>query len=161
ATVRPVDADDLWRHECRMFGFPAGHDEGVWAVGTLLAAQASGWIQLDDDRDAGFAATMGFSGAPVWDERLGTVVGMVVAAESQEHRRTAYALPTRLLLEAWPELARYGVAGNPYRGLLAFREEDRWYFFGRAEAADRLTDRMCREPFTVVVGPSGCGKSSL
>jgi hypothetical protein len=33
--------DELWRHEFRTFGFPIGHDDGVWASGRLLAQQAT------------------------------------------------------------------------------------------------------------------------
>ena len=50
---------------------------------------------------------------------------------------------------------------NPYRGLLAFREEDAANYFGReADVADVLA-AVARQPLVAVVGPSGSGKSSL
>lgn len=50
---------------------------------------------------------------------------------------------------------------NPYRGLLAFREEDAPNYFGReADVADVLA-AVARQPLVAVVGPSGSGKSSL
>lgn len=49
----------------------------------------------------------------------------------------------------------------PYRGLRAFSEEDRAFFFGREGHIDRLVDATLRQPLVAVVGPSGIGKSSL
>jgi DNA-binding SARP family transcriptional activator len=56
-------------------------------------------------------------------------------------------------------------ARNPYKGLLAFREEDAADFFGRADLVGRLLERLARRDptasrFIVVSGPSGSGKSS-
>jgi len=50
---------------------------------------------------------------------------------------------------------------NPYRGLLAFREEDAGNWFGREPDADDLLTAVARQPLVAVVGPSGSGKSSL
>lgn len=52
-------------------------------------------------------------------------------------------------------------ARPPFRGLYAFRAEDREFFFGRQVLVDQLTDRLNEYPFLAVLGPSGCGKSSL
>jgi formylglycine-generating enzyme required for sulfatase activity/transcriptional regulator with XRE-family HTH domain len=49
----------------------------------------------------------------------------------------------------------------PYRGLLAFREPDAPYFFGREALADRVLSKMRDDPIVGVVGASGTGKSSL
>lgn len=49
----------------------------------------------------------------------------------------------------------------PYRGLLAFREEDHAFFFGRAELAEELRRKVRPHTLTAVVGPSGTGKSSV
>lgn len=48
----------------------------------------------------------------------------------------------------------------PYRGLLAFREEDWECFCGRQRYVQQLV-RMSHKPFVAVIGPSGSGKSSL
>lgn len=50
---------------------------------------------------------------------------------------------------------------NPYKGLSCFREEDAAFFFGRDDAAKKLTGILARHPFVAVVGASGSGKSSL
>ncbi|MCH7725071.1 MAG: SUMF1/EgtB/PvdO family nonheme iron enzyme [Planctomycetes bacterium] len=49
----------------------------------------------------------------------------------------------------------------PYRGLLAFREEDADFFFGRDEYLEQLVSLVKRETLVAVVGASGSGKSSL
>lgn len=49
----------------------------------------------------------------------------------------------------------------PYRGLDAFREEDRHLFFGRQRLIEQLIARLADERLLVVIGPSGSGKSSL
>jgi tetratricopeptide (TPR) repeat protein/energy-coupling factor transporter ATP-binding protein EcfA2 len=49
----------------------------------------------------------------------------------------------------------------PYRGLLYFREEDEPFFFGRAEAVERLAASVGERRLVALVGPSGCGKSSI
>jgi len=50
---------------------------------------------------------------------------------------------------------------NPYRGLLAFREQDAANWFGREPDAADLLAAVQRQPLVAVVGPSGSGKSSL
>lgn len=78
--VRFALAEDVWDHDFRVFGFPRGQDNGVWATGRLLDRQASNWIQIEDNKTGGFSVIPGFSGGAVWDEQLEGVVGMVVAS---------------------------------------------------------------------------------
>jgi hypothetical protein len=50
----------------------------------------------------------------------------------------------------------------PYRGLFAFREQDREYFFGREDfIINKLLPQAQRKPFVAVIGSSGSGKSSV
>jgi CHASE3 domain sensor protein len=49
----------------------------------------------------------------------------------------------------------------PYRGLLAFGEEDARFFFGRDREVQRLLEKLKSSRFVAVLGPSGSGKSSL
>ncbi|MFQ5858155.1 MAG: CHAT domain-containing protein, partial [Anaerolineae bacterium] len=49
----------------------------------------------------------------------------------------------------------------PFRGLSAFRLEDREFFFGREVLIDRLVAKLAEHNFLAVLGPSGSGKSSL
>ncbi len=47
-------AAELWGHPFRAFGFPALHDNGVWASGRLLEREATGWIQIEDVKQTGY-----------------------------------------------------------------------------------------------------------
>jgi sugar lactone lactonase YvrE len=49
----------------------------------------------------------------------------------------------------------------PYRGLLAFREQDEPFFFGREAFTERLIEVIGQRSLVAVVGPSGSGKSSV
>ena len=162
--VRPARllvADELWRHEFRTFGFPAGYDDGVWATGRLLARQAMRWVQMEDVKQTGYRVEPGFSGAPVWDDELDGVVGITVAAERRPEVRAAYLIPAGVLVEAWPALANRAIPPCPYRGLSTFREQDAPVFFGREELTDRLMEAVGQKSLVVVIGSSGSGKSSL
>lgn len=84
ADARPiwlVQAADLSNHPCRVYGFPASYDHGVWSSGLLRADPASGHVQLGEIKTAVSFAQSGFSGSPVWDDALNGVVGMLVIAD--------------------------------------------------------------------------------
>ncbi len=159
-SARLVRADDLWGHPFRVLGFPAGHDDGVWATGILRGRQASGWVQIEDVKESGYRIQPGFSGTPVWDEELDGVAGMTVAAESRPEIKAAFIIPADVLVKAWPELGERTSPPCPYRGLFAFREQDAPLFFGREAFVQRLVEAVQRKPLVAVIGPSGCGKSS-
>ncbi len=170
--VRLMTLDDLWGHRFRAFGFPHGHDDGVWASGMLSGKQAAGWTQIEDVRQTGFRVEPGFSGAPVWDEQLDAVVGMVAAAERRAEVKAAFILPVEALVAAWPALgerahiehaARVTQAPGapPFKGLQYFDEGDADLFFGRERLTARLTGQLRAHCFLAVVGASGSGKSSV
>ncbi|MCP4544661.1 MAG: tetratricopeptide repeat protein [Chloroflexi bacterium] len=100
-----VTADDLWDHSFRALGFPAGYEQGVWASGVLRGRQAGGWLQVEDTKETGYLIAPGFSGGPVWDDVLGGVVGMVVAADTDEKTKAAFLIPADILTETLPNLA--------------------------------------------------------
>jgi hypothetical protein len=60
-----------------------------------------------------------------------------------------------------PEAPPLDEDANPYRGLEAFGQEHREYFFGRDEQVKELHERVQTKALTAVVGASGSGKSSL
>jgi hypothetical protein len=103
--ARLSHAGDLWGHDFRVFGFPSGFDDGVWADGRILGPQATGWLQIEDVKQTGYFVQPGFSGGPVWDAQLSGVVGMTVAADTRQAVRAAFILPVTALVEAWPSLA--------------------------------------------------------
>ncbi|MHC5614879.1 MAG: trypsin-like peptidase domain-containing protein [Nostoc sp.] len=104
--IKLIRASNIWEHPFRIFGFPNGHNDGVWATGVLRDGQGKGWVQLEDSKVTGYRVEPGFSGAPIWDETLLEVVGMAVAAEKRrEDIKTAFMIPADVLLKAWDEIA--------------------------------------------------------
>ncbi|MEH2113404.1 trypsin-like peptidase domain-containing protein [Nostoc sp.] len=104
--IQLIRANNIWEHPFRIFGFPNGHNDGVWATGVLRDAQGKGWVQLEDSKVTGYRVEPGFSGAPIWDETLVGVVGMAVAAEKRrEDTKTAFMIPADVLIAAWDEIA--------------------------------------------------------
>jgi WD40 repeat protein len=146
---------DVWHHRFRILGFPATAEHGAWIGGRLLGQVAQGWISMEAD-GPGHRIGPGCSGAPVWDEEVGAVIGMTVATDRGSSAVTSYLIPAAALLDLQPGLRRC-----PYRGLDAFREEDAEYFFGREEETRQLLDAVERHLVVPVVGPSGSGKTSL
>jgi WD40 repeat protein len=169
APVRLLDTDDAAGHTWRALGFPqyrdrgAGKDAGIWASGRVEGREGTGWWQLSCEPGTGFALAEGFSGAPVWDDELRGVIGLVVAVESDPRRRTGYALTVGSVLDAWPELRAALLAGCPYRELSPFTENDVAVFFGRELETARLAEHVevARAAIVPVLGASGVGKSSL
>ncbi|MFF4501350.1 trypsin-like peptidase domain-containing protein [Streptomyces sp. NPDC001401] len=154
--VRLVGGDDVWDHRFRVLGFPAGSDQGVWANGRVRAPVGGRWTALSEEYDRIRRISPGFSGAPVWDEDLGGVIGMLVAAERGTGESVAYLVPAAELVGLRP-----GLQGCPYRGLEPFREEDADLFHGREEDIARITASVHDHALVTVVGASGSGKSSL
>jgi Effector-associated domain 9/Trypsin-like peptidase domain len=106
--VSLVAAEDYWEHSIRIFGFPKGHDRGIWATATLRDRTANNWVQLDAIAAQNRSVEKGFSGAPIWDESLQGVVGMAVAAEKRREDVTAaFMIPTSILQGAWLDLDRW------------------------------------------------------
>src|SRR6266536_2179938 len=160
--VHLVSAEDMWNRPFRAFGFPGGHDAGVWAPGTLRDRQATGWVQIEQIGTTGYRVQQGFSGGPVWDEELDGVVGMVVAEERDPTIRAAYMIPTDVLVMACPLLEQQARSPCPYCGLFAFQEQDASVFFGRETFTDQLVEAVQRQSsFAIILGPSGSGKSSV
>ncbi len=60
-----------------------------------------------------------------------------------------------------PTWQSLGVTRSPYRGLMAFREEDADNFFGREAFIEQLLFDVNRKPLVSVIGASGSGKSSV
>ncbi len=59
---------------------------------------------IEDTTETGYLIAPGFSGGPVWDDALGGVVGMIVAADTDERIKAAFLIPTDVLAETLPNL---------------------------------------------------------
>jgi tetratricopeptide (TPR) repeat protein len=113
----------------------------------------------------------GYSGAPVWAEGLKAFVGMVVTKD-RDHAENwlAYAIPTGVLVEVWPELRRGKCTalpslqgtGGPFMDV----PRDLPHFTGRTEELRELERHLLgtpKQPVVVcnVTGLGGVGKSKL
>lgn len=107
AYFAPLQTGDRSGHHFATFGFPQGYNQSVSATGELRAVELNGWMQLEVTSSTSIPIEPGFSGAPVWDKEEGGVVGMIVEVERRENIRVAFAIPTEILIEAWPELDDY------------------------------------------------------
>jgi WD40 repeat protein/3',5'-cyclic AMP phosphodiesterase CpdA len=94
-------------HRFRCHGFPPEPVGGREAVGVLRGPAGPGWewTQLEAQGASGYAVERGFSGAPVWDDRLEAVVGMVVAQDPRNpSARVAWMIPVDALARHWRPL---------------------------------------------------------
>jgi energy-coupling factor transporter ATP-binding protein EcfA2 len=161
------------------FGFPGeALTSGRWGTGSVLGRpqKMMGFFRLQLRSEE---ITKGFSGAPVWDDELQCVIGMVDAIRQgrsitlgeQElslpidpHGRfqyEAFATPTETLWEIYPDIRPSDQC--PYLSLEKFTKDDSLYFCGRERVVEELVKNLKDEEpqFLAVLGPSGCGKSSL
>lgn len=155
-----AEGGDLWGHPFRAFGFPPGRPDGVWAGGVIRGPNARGWLQVEDTKETGYRVQPGFSGAPVWDETLGSVVGMVVAAERQQEVKAAFIIPTSFLPRTTHHTPRTTQhVPNPFcdRG----RINDPARFFDRARILRDLRQMLAAGNSVSLVGEPQIGKSSV
>lgn len=101
----PLIADEtLEEHSFRVIGFPKGHDDGVLADGVIKFFRSFDW-QIEGVTTTGYPIQPGFSGAPVWDDTLGGVVGMITEVERKAEPKAAFMLPMSELAKPWFPLA--------------------------------------------------------
>ncbi len=155
------EAADLWGHPFRAFGFPAAHPDGVWASGVIRGPTARGWLQIEDVQGTGYRVQAGFSGSPVWDDRLDGVVGMVTHVETDPAVRAAFVIPAAALRAAYSPFGGSAPASlppNPFTDTLAVKDPSR--FVGRERVLERILSRL-RTSSIVLFGERKIGKSSL
>jgi tetratricopeptide (TPR) repeat protein len=109
ANLKPVKLfveTNLRGDEFLTFGFPVNHDDGLEAGGKLGGKQAAGWVQIEGG-EVGTRLERGFSGAPIWDEKLKGIVGMAVAADdSRKEAKIGFMIPVEEIVRVWPTLGK-------------------------------------------------------
>jgi hypothetical protein len=108
-------SEKLFDHTFWAFGYTAKYAGGIWSHGTMCPPLPNGLLQIENSKDKGIAIERGFSGTPVWDVELNSVVGMVVEAslrrgDTQQGGAVgagiAFVMPTDVLVDAWPDLEK-------------------------------------------------------
>ncbi|MFD7826002.1 tetratricopeptide repeat protein [Kitasatospora sp. NPDC059803] len=98
---------DLFDHTFRCYGFPKGHESGGVSIrGDIVGYAEIDWLQLESTTPTGWTTEPGFSGAPVWDNMLRGVVGMVAARQKPDKtdRRVGFAKSLDSISRLWPGL---------------------------------------------------------
>jgi WD40 repeat protein len=158
-----ISTDSPSGNPFQTYGFPRLEEiNGVHARGEILGTVAENGQKLLQLRSS--EITQGHSGAPVWDESRRVVVGMVVsvykAGADSKLRDTAFAVPSEVLWQIYPEIQPSETC--PYNGLDPFTDETSQFFFGREHLTEKLLNTMrSGTRFLAVFGPSGSGKSSV
>ena len=94
---------DLAGHSYKAYGF--SRKGGVWSDGEIKSHVADNKIQIEDTTQTGYSVESGFSGTAIWDNELEGVVGMAVIADKQNLvAKSAFFIPTNILLKAWEPL---------------------------------------------------------
>jgi hypothetical protein len=92
------DSHNYWEHRFAVYGFPKKRPDGRWVDGKLLGSQPGiDRVQMEGTRAEGLGIAPGFSGSPVWNERLAGVVGMVVARDTEESAKIGFMIPYQKL----------------------------------------------------------------
>ena len=145
------------------FGYPdLGDIKGIHVRGEIRRMTLENdqhILQLDSKE-----LNLGHSGAPIWDEKRGVVVGMVVSVyksdASGKLRDTAFAIPSETLWEVCRDI--YPSETAPYIGLETFTDQSSQFFFGREDLTKKLLNILrSGNRFLALFGPSGSGKSSV
>jgi hypothetical protein len=178
ATPAPLTASArLADHRYAVQGFPRGRRDSAEATGRLGGVVGPHWVQMTADGTTGFAIDRGFSGAPVWDDDAGAVVGLVVARENDAALRVGHMIPIAEIARLWPGIAKWvgfrldlDESFDSHwlmraKGVDPYDSVDAWHFTGRKRALTELadwlngpsTDRKVR----VVTGSPGSGKSAV
>lgn len=92
-----IESNEFWNHTFTTFGFPQGHNNGVWAEGLLKAPRAGGYVQVVGKSEPGYFLAPGFSGSPVWDHDLGGIVGMIATAEINPRIKGGFIIPIQVI----------------------------------------------------------------
>jgi len=111
--VELISETNLSGHNFRTFGFPDFAESGIWSSGEIVNVTGDKSVmQLSDKFSSGFQLQKGFSGAPVWDDNLQGVVGMILSAErdispEKFHGQNVKFVPVSKILEIYNPLAAF------------------------------------------------------
>ncbi|MEU9874945.1 effector-associated domain 2-containing protein [Streptomyces phaeochromogenes] len=87
------------RREVGVYGHPSGAPDGIWALARLVGRGGphQDWIQLEGLGPTGVRIGPGFSGAAVWDQTSGRVIGLITAAYTDRATKVAWMLPAEAI----------------------------------------------------------------
>ena len=98
AALLPATLSPLAGHRVWMLAAPEGGAPGAWHSGTLRPT-SGGLVQVDW---GGQLAPDGLSGAPVWDDAVGGIIGLLSTLPAGA--AVSQLIPAAEILRAWPNL---------------------------------------------------------
>ena len=177
-TARPAPlrlARAVRGHACAAYGYPAGHDGGVFSE-LEITGQTADRLQLKARDPHGHQIERGFSGTGLFDTETGAVVGLVVTRDRGKDVLGGFAIPLQTVVAAFPQLGPWvgwRLGTDRYlrqhwrpraRGVYQDTTPG-WYFTGRAALLRELTGWLEHgspgRAVRVVTGPAGTGKSAV
>ncbi len=182
-SARLLPVDNLSGRDFAAYGYPNTTDFGQWAYGVLRDRLTNDWVELQGTTAQGYRVQRGYSGTPVWDQRGGGVVGMVVAEDRNPEAKEAFLIPNDLIRRACSDIVSptlsqpfalltdglMGLPGNPLDGVEQFLHE----YLGTPEVPAPFGGRQMQlaeldrwltspeQPYALLVAEAGRGKSAL
>ena len=145
--VRLLKADHVWDDGFRSVGFPQGYNNGVWATGKIKGRTGGNLIQIEDVKETGYQVQPGFSGAPVWDQALGGVIGMVSSSDTDKKAKVAFCIPSDVLA-VWDQVAnKIGIAQQRARLFMCYKRHAQ----PDQQIVDALAAQLTQQGHTVFV----------
>lgn len=98
------DQQGYYGKEIKIIGFPYGYEKSVTVKGIISGKQTTGHFQIDAQNNFSYFIDPGFSGAPAWDLTTSGILGIVVRREMDPKIRSAFLIPTEILINTCPNL---------------------------------------------------------
>jgi AAA ATPase domain len=102
-----------------------------------------------------------FTGGEQFDDAVKSARQQLVKLEDTYPYVSWLPIVIQNRLVASPTWQSLGKIRSPYKGLAAFTEADRDYFYGRDEIVAKLLHEVYKHPLVPIIGASGSGKSSI
>ena len=154
-------APEQWRSE------PSSSATDIWALGIMLREMLGSHPFADEKGVLGlYAAVTAPEPVPPLTSAVTCPAELARLITQCTQKDPAARLSAREVVETLQRLCNPGRVSvddaiGPFRGLLAFTEQQAGSFFGRSGEIDAFMERLREEPVLPVVGPSGAGKSSF
>ncbi|OPX76887.1 MAG: Ribose 1,5-bisphosphate isomerase [Methanosaeta sp. PtaB.Bin018] len=108
-SVKPIKlilVNGLVGHNFCSYGFPMGHDKGIFTEGKIGWEHNGNRIILENYKNCKIPLQRGFSGCPVWDVSLKGIVGIIAATDEKNSMGTFISAKelTKSLEIKWPKI---------------------------------------------------------
>jgi hypothetical protein len=154
----------VYRKTCSYY-YDEGRNAYGWGEGYIVDEVIGSRIQINQaDKGSGRLISKGFSGSPVWVDRLGGIVGIIDQANSSDNRIATF-IPMSVLIKHLPPNIEYKeIPDHLNNEKVPKLPVD---YIRRNSVLTRLksiiySDKNCHQKQLIVLtGPSGCGKTSI